>query len=191
MKRLFCAVKIPPVEEITETLEVFQRELGTEAIKWVAPQNLHITLKFFGEPPNRQVQPIVEALHRAAAAVPPFGFSVEGCGTFGNPQMPRVIWLGIKDASGLSELYHEVNHQLEPLGFQPDKKLFTPHLTIGRIKKNIKDIHALNALETEFSEKPFYQVRVNEFYLIESFLQPVGPVYKVLNTFKPGEGHRA
>lgn len=190
MKRLFCAVKVPPSEEISEALAFFRQELQGEAIKWVEPQNLHITLKFFGETPNRQVDPIAGALHLAAMDCPPGSFRIEGCGTFGSARMPRVIWLGIRRAEHLMQLYNRVNQRLAPLGYKPDKTLFTPHLTLGRIRE-IKDLHALSAVESEFAETRFARVELKEFYLIESFLRPRGPLYKVLQTFVLGEGHRA
>jgi RNA 2',3'-cyclic 3'-phosphodiesterase len=190
MKRLFCAVKVPPCEEISEALGVFRQELQDEAIKWVEPQNLHITLKFFGETPNRQVGPIVEALHLAASDCPPGSFRVEGCGTFGSARMPRVIWLGIRRADTLIGLNTAVNQRLSPLGYRPDKTLFTPHLTLGRIRE-LKNHHTLTSVESEFADTLFARVDLKAFYLIESFLRPQGPLYKVVQTFVLGEGQRA
>lgn len=190
MKRLFCAVKVPPCESITETLGVFKQELAGEAIKWVEPHNLHLTLKFFGDTPNKQVGPIAEALHLAASDCPPGSFRVEGCGTFGSPRLPRVIWLGIRKAEALLRLYESVNHNLYSLGYKPDKALFTPHLTLGRIRE-LNNHVGLTTLESEFAETLFARVDLKEFFLIESFLRPQGPIYKVLQTFMLGEGQRA
>jgi RNA 2',3'-cyclic 3'-phosphodiesterase len=190
MKRLFCAVKVPPCEEITEALLAFKRELEGEAIKWVEPQNLHLTLKFFGDTPNKQVESIAEALRLAASDCPPGSFRVEGCGTFGSPRLPRVIWLGIRKADSLVRLSDSVNHHLMPLGYRPEKTLFTPHLTLGRIR-DLKSPTALTSLESEFADARFARVELKEFYLIESFLRPQGPLYKVLQTFVLGEGQRA
>jgi RNA 2',3'-cyclic 3'-phosphodiesterase len=190
MKRLFCAVKVPHTEAIGAALDAYQQALHGESIKWVEPFNLHLTLKFFGDTPNRETDNIIPALHKAAAACPPFSFQVQGCGTFGSPRLPRVIWLGIKNAKPLSDLYHEVNHQLEPLGYVPDKKIFTPHLTIARIK-HLRNPHALTKVESELMESVFSQVTVNHFYLMESVLRREGPLYKVVEEFELGEGHRA
>ncbi len=168
----------------------FRQELTDARISWVSPQNLHLTLKFFGDTPNQDIPAILEALHLSASALPPFSFTVMGCGTFGSLRQPNVIWLGIKNAKMLTELYHTVNQQLASLDYVPDKKIFTPHLTIGRIK-SIDDTLTLRTLESQFSNDTFATVRTESFYLMESFLRPQGPVYKVLEEFKLGEGHRA
>ena len=190
MRRLFCAVKVPLNDALEEVTRVFRQELSEAQINWVSPQNLHLTLKFFGDTPNEEVDGILEALHQGAANFPPFSFTVEGCGTFGSARQPNVIWLGVRQAQALEELYHHVNHFLAPLGYEPDRKLFTPHLTIGRIKF-IRDTIPLRALESEFSGQTFAKVRTGSFYLMESFLRPQGPLYKVVEEFKLGEGHRA
>lgn len=190
MRRLFCAVKVPVNEAIEEVMEAFRRELTEAHISWVSPQNLHLTLKFFGDTPNQDVPAILEALHLSASELPPFSFTVEGCGTFGSLRQPNVIWLGIRNAKMLTELYHSLNQQLSPLGFVPDKKLFTPHLTIGRIK-SIGDTLTLRTLESQFNTEAFATIRTESFYLMESFLRPQGPVYKVVEEFKLGEGQRA
>lgn len=190
MKRLFCAVKVPANEALEEAIGAFRLELKDARVSWVSPQNLHLTLKFFGDTPNHQVESIVEALHLSAASSPPFSFSVEGCGTFGGIRQPNVIWLGIRNGKPLEALYHNVNQFLAPLGFEPDRKLFTPHLTIGRIKF-IQDTVGLRALESEYSGQEFAKVRTGSFYLMESLLRPQGPLYKVVEEFKLGEGHRA
>jgi len=190
MRRLFCAVKVPVNDAICEAMEVFRNELVDAHINWVSAQNLHLTLKFFGDTPNDMVEPIVEALHQAASGFPPFTFTVEGCGTFGSIRQPNVIWLGIRNAIMLIDLYHDVNKYLAPLRYVPDKKLFTPHLTIGRIK-SINDTLNLRSLEAEFSTETFASVRTESFYLMESFLRPQGPLYRVVQEFRLGEGHRA
>ena len=190
MKRLFCAVKVPLTPAIGEVLEVFRQELRHEDIKWVDPGNLHITLKFFGETPMRDVAPIAQALQLAAADSAPFSFRVEGCGTFGPDRQPRVIWLGIRDAKPLIQLSERVHHHLYPLGFEPEKRVFSPHLTIGRIRQ-IRDLATLNALEGDFSEEHFATVEAGSFYLYESILKPGGPQYRIEQAFTLGEGHRA
>lgn len=190
MRRLFCAVKVPLNEALEEVFEAFREELSQARVNWVSPQNLHLTLKFFGDTPNDQVDGIVEALHLSAASSPPFSFTVEGCGTFGSIRQPNVIWLGIRNGKALEDLYHNLNQFLTPLGYEPDRKLFTPHLTIGRIKE-IGNTIGLRALESEYSGQEFAKVRTGSFYLMESFLRPQGPLYKVVEEFKLGEGHRA
>ncbi|MBW6497831.1 MAG: RNA 2',3'-cyclic phosphodiesterase [Bacteroidales bacterium] len=190
MKRLFCAVKVPVNETIEEVINAYRQELAEARISWVSPQNLHLTLKFFGDTPSQDIPAIQEALHLSAFEMPPFNFTVEGCGTFGSLRQPNVIWLGIRNAKMLTALYHSLNTHLEPLGYVPDKKLFTPHLTIGRIK-SISDTLTLRTLESEYSAETFATIRTESFFLMESFLRPQGPIYNVVEEFKLGEGQRA
>lgn len=190
MKRLFCGVPVPFTSQLGNVLEAYQGMLKGEDISWVDPANLHITLKFFGQTPDGNIPGISAALHRAAAACPPFSFTIRGCGTFGSNRLPRVIWLGISQADALSYLYQQVNAQLEPLGYWPDKTIFSPHLTIGRVK-NLSRHHRLYEVEADFTEEEFGQVEVNRFFLYQSILSPQGPGYNILESFEPGEGHRA
>jgi 2'-5' RNA ligase len=190
VKRLFCAVKIPLTDDIEEVFGVCRRELASESITWVGMHHLHITLKFFGDTPVDRINPIIDSLQAAAADSPPCAFRIEGLGTFGSPRQPRVIWLGVKKARQLISLQEKIQTHLIEAGYRPEQKLFTPHLTIGRIK-HLRDIHVVNSLESEFKETTFARVDTTEFYLIESRLQAGGPVYTTLQTFSLGEGHRA
>ncbi|TVR42403.1 MAG: RNA 2',3'-cyclic phosphodiesterase [Bacteroidia bacterium] len=182
MKRLFCAVKIKPSGEITDAIYHFRESLTKERINWVSPENLHLTLKFFGDTPVRDLDAIVQALQKAASLASPFSFSIKGCGTFGNPRMPRVLWFGIDQPHGLQSLYHTVNKALEPLGYVPDKKVFVPHLTIGRIR-HLEDTRILQELLGEYEESGFGKVMVTRFHLFESILRPQGPEYHILENF--------
>ncbi len=190
MKRLFCAVKVKPAQQIRDIIYTFREALQDEKINWVSPDNLHLTLKFFGDTPQQKEASITEALHRAAACCPPFSFQVAGCSIFGNTRMPSVLWLGIREAEGLHRLYDCVNEELRPLGYEPDRALYVPHLTIGRIK-HLENRHRLNELLAEHEHMKPDQQDVRAFYLFQSILRPQGPEYKILETFEPGEGHRA
>ena len=163
-------------------MDTFRRELEGEKISWVSPDNLHLTLKFFGDTPGYMLKKIVPALQNSATECSGFNFRMEGCGTFGNPRMPRVLWLGIKDADDLDCLYQSVNRQLEPLGYKPDKATFVPHLTIGRIK-HLNDTGPLRELMARYEDTQFGTTEVTSFYLIQSILRPKGPEYKILNEF--------
>lgn len=191
MKRLFCAVKVPATDKIKGVFEVFERTLSEDSsINWVTINNMHITLRFLGDTPVKLIDQIAEVLHQLASDSPPFSFHIKGCGTFGSIRQPRVIWLGIKNAAPLIALSEKVNTRLISLGYKPEKKLFNPHLTMGRIKQ-LNNPQLLDQLESTFGETSFGEFNTTSFHLIESFLRPSGPIYKVLHTFELGEGHRA
>ena len=179
MKRLFTAIHIPPSDSVTNALHHFQTELEGDRINWVSPANLHLTLKFFGDTPMRDEPPIQKALEAAGKESEPFTFRIKGCGTFGNPRMPRVIWLGIKEADGLIRLYDTINKHLKPLGHKPDKKVFVPHLTIARVK-HLTNHAGLEELLAEYAAEDFGEVTVDHFTLYQSILKPTGPEYRSL-----------
>ncbi len=176
MKRLFTAIHIPPTDPVTAAMDHFRSELEGERINWVSPGNMHLTLKFFGDTPMRDEPPIKKALEAAGKESEPFTIRIKGCGTFGNPRMPRVIWLGIQEADGLIRLYDTVNNHLRPLGYKPDKKVFVPHLTIARVK-HLTNHAGMEELLAEYAEEDFGEVAVNHFTLYQSILKPTGPVY--------------
>ncbi len=182
MLRLFTAIKIFPGTKLKEALDDFRSELEYENIKWVHPSNIHITLKFFGDTSQKDVPLIIENLTRASGRSKAFQLSVKGCGTFGSARFPRVIWLGLVHNAEIINLYNNINKNLSDVGYEPDKRGFSPHLTIGRVK-HIKDLYTLDALISKYSDEVFMTCDVKEFHLFQSILHRDGPQYHILNTF--------
>lgn len=182
MKRLFCAVKITPTYHIENALHALQEALYRERINWVDPANMHITMKFFGDTPDHHQNKIITRLHEASGQVEAFAFDVAGCGSFGPPKSPRVIWLGIIRSEGFKTLYDRINKNLQVIGYEPDKKEFVPHLTLGRIK-NISQHDLLKQMLRSYKDTHFGQFRVDAFHLYQSILRPEGPEYKVVEEF--------
>lgn len=183
MKRIFAAIKVVPDKQIIELFNKARNEFAQESINWVNTENLHLTLKFFGDTPETKIEPIVNSLLAASKLNHSFTFTIAGLSSFGSQRFPKIIWLGIENCLGIMELYNSVNHQLNPLGYLPDKPHFKPHLTIGRIKE-LKQFELLHQLETDYENFVFQNVRVENFALYQSILKPTGPVYKTLETFK-------
>ncbi len=182
MKRLFCAVKITPTYHIENALHAMQEALYREHINWVDPANMHITLKFFGDTPADQQQKITTGLKEASGQIETFSFDVVGCGSFGPPKSPRVIWLGISRSEGFQRLNIQINKSLQYLGYEPDNKEFVPHLTLGRIK-NISQHSLLKQMLRSYKDTCFGQFRADAFQLYQSILRPEGPEYKVVEEF--------
>ena len=102
--------------------------------RWIEPANLHVTLWFIGDVPDGSVDRIVTALQSPAFAIPPFPLALAGCGAFPPSGQPRVLWIGVHQ--GLQEmrgLYREIGMRLEPLGYLPERREYTAHLTIARV----------------------------------------------------------
>jgi len=185
MKRLFAAIKIHPTEVFTAQYLSLKKSLADEKIRWVDPDNIHITLKFFGETQEHYISNIADALRAAANTVPAFTLNIENTGIFGSSYKPKVIWFGIDPSDELQLLSENVFRELEKIGIKHDRQNFVPHLTIARIKylqdkkhfQQIIDQHKEGFIQTE---------EANEFHLFESILRPQGPLYKVIKSFPLG-----
>jgi RNA 2',3'-cyclic 3'-phosphodiesterase len=183
MKRIFAAIKVVPDKQIVELYKKARNEFVQESINWVNTENLHLTLKFFGDTPETKIESITDSLLAASKLNHSFTFTITGLGSFGSQRFPKIIWLGIENSLDIIELYNSVNDHLKPLGYLPDKPNFKPHLTIGRIKK-LRQVELLHQLETKYENFVFQNVRVENFALYQSILKPTGPVYKTLETFE-------
>ncbi|MCF8302394.1 MAG: RNA 2',3'-cyclic phosphodiesterase [Bacteroidales bacterium] len=184
-KRLFAAIKIKPEPEFLDILSQLQRALKLDKIKWVDPENVHLTLKFFGETNEDLIPDIIEQLDDAAQLASPFSLHIHDVGIFGSSYKPRVIWFNIEEEEQLQALAKNIQDNLKTLGYEPDRQNFVPHLTIGRIK-HLKDRHFFQKRIDEHKEKSIQHVDVNEFYLMESILRSQGPLYKVVEKFTLG-----
>jgi RNA 2',3'-cyclic 3'-phosphodiesterase len=182
MNRLFCAIKIPPSHKLHEAMATLKEALASDRIKWVDLQNLHLTLKFFGETTMQMEKNIIRALETAAQNTSAFTFDLEGCGSFGPPRSPRVLWIGASRAVRLITLYEQIHKYIKPYGYEPDKKDYSPHLTLGRIK-SIRDYNFFKQLTEVYKQTHFGQIKVDRFYLYQSILKAEGPEYKVVEEF--------
>jgi 2'-5' RNA ligase len=118
-------------------------------IRWVDPTGIHLTLAFLGELDDEQLAAAQEAAEKAAHQVPLFSYHLSRLGTFGAPQQPRVVWMGIEEPAGLLIRVHRVlNHELRERRFEVEKRPFAPHFTLARIKSPLSsdDLQRLQAL---------------------------------------------
>jgi RNA 2',3'-cyclic 3'-phosphodiesterase len=180
--RLFVAVPLPG--EIRERLaEVQDRLRRAQAdVSWVKPGNLHITLKFLGETEPTRLDRIRPALADGAQNVAAFAAEVAGVGTFGG-RVPRVVWVGVRDgAEPLAALAGAVEGALAGVGFPREKRGFTAHFTLGRVRSPRNIGALLDALRAEPADG-FGTARVDQISLMESVLDPAGSIYTVRDRF--------
>jgi RNA 2',3'-cyclic 3'-phosphodiesterase len=193
--RTFIAVPLP--EEVTTQLSKVQQQLRRNApdcVRWVASANIHLTLHFLGDVLADRVDPIREALEVVARNVQPFDFQVGGLGAFPNPRRARVIWVGIKDTtSWLALLQDTVAEAMAHLGFQRESRKFSPHLTLGRVKRDAgaAELHQLGILIEATQVGHLGTVSVEELILFQSTLKPGGAEYAPLGRFKLGSSSLA
>lgn len=186
MIRSFIAVEIP--QPVRRSITRFVREtIGPGyPVRWTREDNLHLTLKFLGDISDGQREVISTALETLAAESRRFQFSLNTVGCFPSPRSARIVWLGAdvgRDA--LTSLQRALDLGLSPLGFKPEPREFSPHLTIGRVKVPL-DATALTALP--FRSEVF---SVDALVLFKSTLLPAAPVYDKLGEFQlaKNKGH--
>jgi RNA 2',3'-cyclic 3'-phosphodiesterase len=176
MKRLFAAIKIHPSAPYIKLFNEITSSLRHEHIKWVEPQNMHLTLKFFGETDEKQIPVISQALEAAVAGSKPFNLKIANTGIFGSRYDPKVVWFGIEKQPELENLAKNIFTELAKQGWVPDRQNFVPHLTIGRIKE-LKDKPLFQQIINRYNTIDIQQENVTEIVLYESILRREGPLY--------------
>src|SRR6185312_5483732 len=178
--RLFVAVEIEL--EIRERIKVFIDKWKPKIsnARWVRAEGLHITLKFLGNIAEERRSGIERALGEIHA--PPFPVSLNGIGVFPNSKSPRVLWVGISAGKELAGLAEEIDEQMASLGFDREKRAFSPHVTLARLKERAKKAEIEAAISV--TESNFGTMTAREFHLYESKLSPPGSVYEKLSTFR-------
>jgi len=183
-RRLFVALDPPdPVRRRLAALGVdLRRTAGRAAdeVRWVPPENVHLTLQFLGAVPEERVAAVEAALRAAAAEAHPLSLEVKGAGGFPNARRPRVVWAGLAgDVAALEALVLGLGRRLAPLGFAPEERPFSPHLTLGRARdgRGATGLAGGLARAAEASGAPW---RAAEVVLVESHLSPKGPRYEIV-----------
>ena len=179
--RLFVALEIPSaVRENFAALLTALRAFSPQT-RWVRAENLHITLKFIGEVPEAKLAAIrgVLAGVRSDQTVT---LDFRELGFFPNEKHPRVFWAGIEASPNLKTLAAEINKATEKAGIPPEKRPFSPHLTLARFEPP-RLTKQLRAAIQEHAARNFGSLRTSEFHLIESKLKPSGAEYTRLESF--------
>lgn len=175
---------------LIQRLEAIQRRLQREcpprAVKWVAVQDIHLTLFFLGDIVSSRQPDIEAALRAVSSLVRPFDFRVERLGGFPNVQRPSVLWVGMQEPTGqLALLHRAVNEALEHVGFEPDRRSFQPHLTLGRVRRQAArdEVAAISALLQATDAGLLGEDRAEELIFFQSVLTPQGAEYTPLARF--------
>jgi RNA 2',3'-cyclic 3'-phosphodiesterase len=176
MKRLFAAIKIHPSARFISIFNEISSSLSHERIKWVDPENIHLTLKFFGETDENKIPGIKQAIKSAVENSNPFVINIANTGIFGSRYDPKVIWFGIEKHNELEILTKNIFTELEKCGYEADRQNFVPHLTIGRIKQ-LKDKQLFQQILGNFNTVEIQEEKVTEIILYESILRREGPLY--------------
>lgn len=144
MTRTFIAIELGDAARAALARQIARLRGELPGVHWVDPASLHLTLAFLGELDDARLDQARAAAAQAAAAAPPFALHLAGLGTFGRPDAPRVIWAGVGgDLDPLRRLHASLWAGLAAVGFAPDERAFSPHLTLARLRTPLAPAQAL------------------------------------------------
>jgi 2'-5' RNA ligase len=176
MMRLFVAIGVP--DGLGHRLSILQS--GQPGARWVAPENMHLTLRFIGEVPRDAAEDIDEALARIAA--PGFDLQLHGVGTFGQGAKAHALWVGVTPSDPLSFLQAKIESAIVRAGLPAEGRKFTPHITLARFNhadpRRLQNFVEGNSL---FHAGPW---TVDHFTLYESRMGKGGSVYTPLADYE-------
>ena len=180
--RSFLAIELAE-DLVPKILDVQKEFKKTNAnIKYVPSQNMHFTLKFFGNIDLDMVEDISMAVEKVIKNYSSFELNIKTCGCFPNMKVIKVFWLGLDEGSPIKDLQKDLDKEFRKLGFKKEKN-FISHLTIGRVKspKNKQEIRkTIEKLENI----EIGQMTVSKICLKKSTLTPQGPIYEDIKVFE-------
>jgi len=150
-------------------------------VTWVAPKNIHLTMRFLGEITFDEVAKVIQGASQSIKGISPIPLNLLEIGTFGG-HSPRVVWIGIGgEKDKLAALYDKIENSCRASGLSPDDKKFSPHITIGRVKSPAHTAQLISAIK-KIEIKPLDFI-ANEIILFKSTLTPSGAIYDVVERF--------
>jgi len=176
--RAFVAIEVdaPIRRALAGLIEELNRP--SQPVKWVTPENIHLTLKFLGDVPQERVSEAIQIVRDCAQGIGPFSLAIQGTGAFPSTQQPRVIFAGAQDERNAAhELAGRLEERMEALGIEREDRPFQCHLTLGRLREP-RALPALAAKMAAASARDFGKMTVTQITLIESTLTPQGPIYR-------------
>ena len=183
MEQVRCFIAIGLPDEIKEGLVQLQAQLKSgnqPGVKWVDPYGIHLTLKFLGSVAADRIDPITGAMGEAAQGIPPFRLKVEGLGVFPSLRRVQVVWVGVSgEVDRLAQLQQRIESNLAGLGFAPERRRFTPHLTLARLRDraSLDERQRFGQLIAGTKFELAYSFQVDAISLMRSQLTREGAIY--------------
>ncbi len=180
--RSFVAIELDDQirQRLSETQALLKSRGLAHQVRWVRPEGIHLTLKFLGDVPVNRMKEIVSAITQASEGAVTFSLSFGGLGCFPSDSRPNVVWIGLLgDTKALVTLQSSIEHGLAVLGFPPEKRKYSPHLTLGRVRKDVgnRERRRLGALIRAESIGTLGEMEAREVSLMKSVLSPSGAQY--------------
>lgn len=172
-------------------VDLLESEGAGRVVRWTPPESIHLTLRFLGETSESQAAQVVAGLHAAARASAPLALALQGIGCFPSARRPNVVWAGVTGAPDTIERLCALQHAIEltarSAGFEAEERSFTPHLTLGRIRReaSASDVRRVGGLLQRAAQAELVQawsalLPVARISLMHSDLRPTGAVYTAL-----------
>jgi 2'-5' RNA ligase len=180
--RAFLAIEVPEELKLKINKVIRQFRKCDARIKYVELENLHLTLKFFGDIDTDGIELLSEKISSVVSEFDGFKVNIRGCGAFPNENRIKVIWLGLENDELVRKLHNELDKEFVQLGFDKDRK-FSTHLTIGRMKSAKGKAEVKSTIE-EFKDIEIGEMNVDGIVLKKSTLTPQGPIYEDLERFE-------
>ena len=179
--RGFISIDIDSFQKIQE----FERDIKDTGanVKLVEPENIHLTLKFLGDTDESLIDRIEEIMKYSVKDVEPFEIQLIGSGVFPNERYIKVMWIGIKNSENIGKIASLIDEKISTLGFEKEKRKFSAHLTIARVKNAKNKEKLLNIIE-KYRDIEFAKIKVDTIKLKKSTLTPKGPIYTTLKEIK-------
>lgn len=180
--RTFIGIPLPEdvVADIAASVAALRRDYF-ETAKWIAPSAMHITLKFLGDVPENQLPAITDAMHAAAVNIESYRLQPHGFGAFPNQRRPRILWVGtLSPPSSHHRMFNQLETQLHHLGFEPEKRPHSPHITVARIKSKKQIPWPPENFYVNLFDN-YSDFCVNSIVLFKSTLSPQGAKYSRLH----------
>lgn len=174
--RTFICIEIPDsIRSRIDRLQTALKNIDAQ-VSWTRSSNIHLTLKFLGEVEASRISRVCKAVERASKGIERFEIEVSGAGCFPSPRNPRVLWIGFSEVpDALKELYANLENELAREGFAREKRKFSPHLTIGRLRGQKNATQLAEALiASDFKAETF---KATEVIVMRSDLKPTGSIY--------------
>ena len=182
--RVFIAIELSQqtLDAIEKQTARLRQTVGDEIIRWVPPQNMHLTLKFIGDIAPSHLDFLKQMITREAATHPQFEMQIGGLGSFPNSRMPRILWVGLHAPAVLTSLHKSIETGASRLGYEKEERAVAPQRTLGRARHDIKPgelAKVRTALDT-IQLGNIATARVDSVHLFKSDLQSGGSVYTKL-----------
>lgn len=184
--RAFIAIELSPEirQQLGQLIQKF-KALHIQAVRWVAVENIHLTLKFLGETNRADLDKLSKILISRSAEFSPFTFQVSGMGAFPSNRKPRVVWVGLQTSGALLELQSAIEDAATHIGIPTEERGFSPHLTLGRVRNDASptDLQTLSSALTSMQAGDLGSMTAGSFTLFQSDLRPQGALYTPLAHF--------